>query len=110
MFGAVPYIEMNRNGAFSDDGVPKRNDETGWVNTAIYIPLKDMVSQIRLQGHCRIGFFTKKAPWFDGEVRHYNWTQLKGTVTVDNEKYEAYIADSGNHDADYTKKEGFNSG
>ena len=33
---------------------------------------------------------------------YYTSTQLKGSVTIDGQKYEAYIADTKKHDADYT--------
>ncbi|MDM8538251.1 hypothetical protein QUF70_15970 [Desulfobacterales bacterium HSG17] len=98
----VLYIDINQNNDLSDDGAPRINKGSGWFGTAIFIPFKRLDRENNFQGNCRIWLFTKKKFWDAGEVKHYTWTQLKGKVRIDNENYDAYIADSGNHDADFT--------
>lgn len=96
------YIDINQNGDLTDDGSPKVNEGSGWFATAVWIPFDQLIDAVQLPGKYRTWLFMTENQWDAGVFRRYSWTQLQGSVTIAGKEYDAFIADSQEHDADYT--------
>ena len=95
------YVDINQNGDLTDDGGPRVNEGTGWFGAAVWIPFDRLAKAARLPGKYRTWLFMKENDWNAGVFKRYSWTQLQGTVSIAGQEYVAYIADHGEHDADY---------
>jgi len=95
------YFDGNQNRDLSDDP-PLENKGTGIFATVIQIPIRQLIKEMEWDGDFKIWFFTNKGLWARGTTCHYSITQMKGRVTVHGKNYQAYIAERGGNDADFT--------
>ena len=95
------YFDGNQNRNLSDDP-PLENRGSGIFGTVIQIPIRQLIKEMKRDGDFKIWFFTNKSLWARETTRHYSITQMKGRVTVHGKNYQAYIAERGGNDADFT--------
>jgi len=95
------YFDGNQNRNLTDDP-PLENRGRGIFGTVIQIPMRRLIKEMNRDGDFKIWFFTNKSLWAKGGARHYSITQMKGRVTVHGKNYQAYIAERGGNDADFT--------
>ena len=95
------YFDGNQNRNLTDDP-PLENRGRGVFGTVIQIPMRRLIKEMNRDGDFKIWFFTNKSLWAKGGARHYSITQMKGRVTVHGKNYQAYIAERGGNDADFT--------
>jgi hypothetical protein len=102
--GAHPlvYFDANQNGDLSDDGSLLTNQGSGIFATTIALPFRRLVKEVSFPGAYALWFFTNDSLWQRSAVAHYSRTQLKGTVHLAGKAYVAYIADTGDNDANLT--------
>ena len=99
-----PLVWFDRNGNYdlTDDGPPLENAGSGLFAASIEFPMADILPSYAGGGTFRIWFFTNESLWADGYAAHYCTTVLKGSVSVAGQNYDAYVADSGFNEADFT--------
>jgi hypothetical protein len=95
------YFDGNQNRNLTDDP-PLENRGRGIFGTVIQIPMRRLIKEMNRDGDFKIWFFTNKSLWAKGGARHYSITQMKGRVTVHGKNYQAYIAERGGNEADFT--------
>jgi hypothetical protein len=98
----IVYVDMNQNGDLTDDGQPLTNQGSGIFATTIALPFRRLVKEVAFPGDYAVWFFTNDSLWQRSAVAHYSRTQLKGAVHIAGKTYVAYIADTGDNDADLT--------
>jgi hypothetical protein len=96
------YFDRNHNGDLTDDGGPLTNQGSGIFATRIYLPFAHLIKEMPFSEDFTLWFFTNDHLWSSGAVAHYSRTQWQGTVNLEGRPYTAYIADTGNNDADFT--------
>ncbi len=96
------YFDLNRNGDLTDDGTPAVNKWDHVFGSSIYIPFKKLIKETEMKGAYRTWIYMKDSHVKKRIASRYSCTQLKGAIDLDGQTYTAYIADAGNHDADYT--------
>ncbi len=98
---SVLYFDLNQNKDLTDD-TPLENRGSGIFATVVQIPIQQLIKEMAREGDFKIWFFTNRSLHKRGNTAHYSITQMKGRVTVEGKDYDAYIAERGNNDADFT--------
>jgi hypothetical protein len=96
------YFDRNHNGDLTDDDGPLTNQGSGIFATRIHLPMANLIKEMPLPETFTLWFFTNDRLWSSGAVAHYSRTQWRGTVTLEGHTYTAYLADTGDNDADFT--------
>ncbi|ACL05440.1 TPR repeat-containing protein [Desulfatibacillum aliphaticivorans] len=97
----VIYFDKNHNGDLSDDGPPILNQGTGFFAAAVSIPFSTIHERYKGKESFNIWFYMRENDW-DGAASHYSQTQLRGSVTIQDQTYTAYLTDTRINDGDFT--------
>ena len=100
--GSRLYLDNNRNGDLTDDGVPITNAGSGYFANTVKFPLSRVTGIPQLQGDYELWLFTNTQSWKENNLRAYARTQLSGQLMLDGTVYQVYLADNHLMDADYT--------
>ena len=98
----VLYFDGNQNGDLTDDGEPLANQGTGWFATEVNLPMRRLVRELDTDAPYSIWLFVNEYSRRKGYANHYSRTKMKGSVSINNRNYLAYVGETGINDADFT--------